>query len=433
MIQEKLKEFKKFGSKLGLHRMKNLMEKLGNPQRDLKVIHIGGTNGKGSVSKYIYEGLQGNGYKVGIFNSPYIEHIQDMIQFDDKHISEDELDKVGDDVFEACRKIKSLEEEMPTEFEVITAIAFLYFKKVQADFVILEVGLGGVGDSTNIVENPLISVINNISMDHIEFLGDTISEIAREKAGIVKKGVPMVIGVEDKEAQKVIARKCYEIGSELFDASKTKYTVEKFDETGSKFSTVIEYTNYGGVEISMVGEHQIKNAMVALTVIEVLRQKGIIKIERSRLYSGLKKAKQKCRMEIINDEFEIPVILDGAHNKAGAEALKETINRIFPDKRIRTVMSILKDKDLDAIVSKVLEFSDDIIITDTDNPRVTDSWDLMYCVEKHNGKAEEIKPLEKAIVKALEIDDKCDILLFTGSLDFVGKVRLILCGAVKPA
>ena len=189
---KRIEEFERFGSILGLERMNVLMELLGNPQEALKCVHVAGTNGKGSVSRYIYDSLEANGYRCGLFTSPFIETFNERIQFHGKNISDSELEKVTDIVLDKVSEMTSMGYTSPTEFEVITAEAFLYFAMKNADFVVLEVGLGGSGDSTNVISRPLVSVITSISLDHTDRLGSTIEEIAAEKAGIIKDGCPVV-------------------------------------------------------------------------------------------------------------------------------------------------------------------------------------------------------------------------------------------------
>ncbi len=432
MIAEKLIPFRKFGSKLGLERMKILLEKLGNPEKELKVIHIGGTNGKGSVSKYIYEGLLQNEYKVGLYTSPQIENFNERIQVNGKEIREEELENISYIVFLAVEEMKSEGQELPTEFELITAMAMLHFYKQKVDFAILEVGMGGIGDATNVIEKPIMTIINTISKDHMTYLGHTIEEIASEKAGIIKAGVPVVIGVEDIDAKKVIARKAYEKRAQLYDTSKLKYNIQEWDENGSRFSTVIEYTNYSDVELSMIGVHQIKNAIVALTAMEVLRQKGIISVERSRLYSGIKKSFQKCRMEFLKDSFNIPILLDGAHNTEGAVALRHSMNKLFSDKKIVTVLSVFDDKEIEKMAKEFASFTEKFLVIQTDNDRSLKAENIFQLLKNMDYQVEKVNYGRNFVHNILTEKMKgYDMVVFTGSLDFVGKVRKFLCSEMK--
>ena len=225
----------KFGIVLGLTRMNRLMEKLGNPQDALDVIHVAGTNGKGSVCRYVYEVLREAGYHVGLYTSPYLEIFNERIEFDGKYISDDELENVATTVCDAADAMLADGIDPPTEFEIVTAIAFLYFRQKGCDYVVLEVGLGGRGDSTNIVKRPLCSVITSISKDHTDRLGETIPEIATEKAGIIKENCPVVVGSEDEEAKAVFRKKANEMNAPMFDAARTARNIKREDMDRSLF------------------------------------------------------------------------------------------------------------------------------------------------------------------------------------------------------
>lgn len=423
-VVKKFKEFEKFGSKLGLERMNTLMKLLGNPEKNLKYIHVAGTNGKGSVCKYIYEGLQENGYKVGLFTSPFLEVFNERIEFDRQLISDKELQQCTDLVLKKVDVMVSEGFDSPTEFEVITAVAFVYFNMKNADFVVLEVGLGGRGDSTNIIEKPLACVIASISLDHIERLGNTVEEIASEKAGIIKEGVPVIINVEQHEAARVIARKAYEKNCVLHDVTKINYAITNKSIDGYRIDTRIYGTDYSEVEIGMVGKHQVQNLLTALVTLELLRKEELIKVERSRLYAGIKKAKQIGRFEIMNKEPFI--IIDGAHNQAGAEALTKTIEELLPDKKVLLVAGMLGDKDINKILDSFTNIAEDIIATEPNNPRNFSSLEL----------AQELKEREKRCVNfenpidacnyAIENKEKYDAIVFAGSLYLIGQIRGIL-------
>jgi len=280
---KKISEFAKFGSILGLERMNELMARLGDPQKDLKVIHVAGTNGKGSVCRFIYEVLRANGYSAGLYTSPFIEDFCERIENDGEKISEEALERCTLRVVEKAEEMIASGSDSPTEFEIVTAIAFLYFSMERPDFVVMEVGLGGRGDSTNIIEAPLISVITSISYDHMDRLGNTLEEIAREKAGIIKKKVPVVINVKDKGAARVIAGKAYREGSFLYDAGKLKTHIGDFGLQGTSFDVMIDEKSYHDIKISMPGRHQVDNAATALAAIEILRRNSIIKVTSDKI------------------------------------------------------------------------------------------------------------------------------------------------------
>ena len=223
--QERVHEYLQFGSKLGLERMRELCAMLGSPEKGLRVIHVAGTNGKGSVCRYIYEVLRSLGYTAAIFTSPYVGDFRERIEANGEMISEEKLEEVADKALAAAERLAD-KGDPPTEFEIVTAIGLLYFSEAAPDFTVLEVGLGGRGDSTNIIEKPLVSVITQIALDHTDRLGDTVEKIAFEKAGIIKEGCPVVSGAAGGGA-KVIARRAYELGSPLTDSSKIKYKITK--------------------------------------------------------------------------------------------------------------------------------------------------------------------------------------------------------------
>ncbi len=450
-VIEKIHEFERFGSVLGLARMEVLMELLGNPQDELSCIHVAGTNGKGSVCRYIYEALEENGYTVGLYTSPFLEDFNERIEFDRKKITDEELTECTDIVLEKVEEMKARGCDSPTEFEVITAVAFVYFARKRPDFVVLEVGLGGRGDSTNIIKKPLVSVITSISFDHMDRLGDTLAAIAAEKAGIIKAGVPVVANVADHEAAVEIARKAYKMGCVLYDVSKIKHSdvIEvgtwlendkapdgyDFIIEGQCFDVNIGYTEFGSLELSMLGEHQIRNAISALQTLEILRRMGIIKIEKAKLYAGMKKARQNGRFEILRAEQGKPfIIIDGAHNEDGAKALLATMERHFKGKSVFMVAGMLADKDTDAIVGSFTKIASDFIATEPESPRKLPAASLAEKLAKKllekscDGKSSiEIEPdANKAALLALEKGAGYDVILFAGSLYLIGKIRGVL-------
>ena len=435
---EKIHQFNRFGSRLGLERMTVLLEKLGNPHEDLDVIHVAGTNGKGSVCKYLEEGLSACGYKVGLYTSPFIERFNERIRLGGQDISDEDLQSFTDRVLKASDEMVVEGLDSPTEFEVVTAIAFLYFKEKGADITVLEVGLGGSGDSTNVVKSPLACAITSISFDHMDRLGNTLAEIARDKAGIIKPSVPIVSNVPEREAAKEIAKKAYENDSKLYDISGNKFMI--FDETpfSQKVSMEVLGTDYSDVEISMTGKHQGENLKTALTIIEILRRERKIKIERSKLYEGLKKAAQPGRFEVLiggaescRDGGEMPtsqamVIIDGAHNEAGARALHETVSRYFDGKRILLVTGMLADKQVDEILKSFTAITDKMIITEPDNPRKLTVDELGETLNEMGIEPLKAKTAKEAVELAESMKNDYDLILFAGSLYLIGDVRRIV-------
>ncbi|MCI9598119.1 MAG: bifunctional folylpolyglutamate synthase/dihydrofolate synthase [Firmicutes bacterium] len=418
---EKIHGFDRFGSVLGLERMNLLLEKLRHPEQGLRVIHVAGTNGKGSVCRYLYEALQENGYQAGMYISPFIQSFHERIQFDGEFITDQELERHTDQVVEKAGEMVKEGFDSPTEFEVVTAIAFLYFAAKKADFVILEVGLGGIGDSTNVVEKPLISVITSISYDHMQQLGNTLEQIAGEKAGIIKEGVPVVSNVEQSEAAAVIARRAYEKGCVLYDATKLKYGIREESAAGTLFDMEIYGTDYSEMRISMAGRHQVENAKTALIALEILRKRGIIKVMRNKLYQGMEKARQPGRFEIFGEKPV--VILDGAHNEAGAKALRQAMERYYKGQEILVVAGMLADKETEKIAEHFRAISNQFIATQPDNPRKLPAAELADLLKQDGRSCETAKNADAAFTMAMDRKPCPDVVLFAGSLYLIGEIR----------
>lgn len=421
----KISKFQKFGWVLGLERMNVLLEKLGNPHENLKVLHVAGTNGKGSVCRYLYETLQAAGYRCGLFTSPFLEVFNERIEFDGSFISDEDLQRCSDLVLAKTEEMVAEGSDSPTEFEVITAIAFLYFQEKGAEYVVLEVGLGGRGDSTNVVKQPLCSIITSISLDHTDRLGETTAEIAGEKAGIIKTGCPVIIGVEDADALQVIRLAAMKNHSPLFHALENPYEI--LDETaeGTRFQAKVMEETYD-LTISMAGSHQVKNALTALTAIALLSAKEDIQVTKVQIAAGFLRAKQIGRFEIMNRHPF--VILDGAHNPDGAKALRDTVLRHFADKRILMVIGILADKEVDTVLDTFKEVTADFIATEPDNPRKLPAEELAEKISVRGGKALCCKTPAEAVRGAMERRSAYDLILFAGSLYLIGEIRGLIHG-----
>lgn len=425
---EKIHEFQRFGSILGLERMTRLLEALDNPQDDLKVIHVAGTNGKGSVCRYIYSILQEAGYKTGIYTSPFLEVFNERIELDGEFISDEDLAVCTDKVLAAVSEITKNGEQSPTEFEVITAVAFVYFKEKQCDYAVLEVGLGGKGDSTNVCKMPLMTVISSISMDHMDRLGNTIEAIASEKAGIIKDGCPVVTSAKDIRALRIIRENAEEHGSMLFETERLPISVAKESLYGSKFDVNIQGVQFDDVEISMAGRHQIENAVAAMCAINIMEERGDVSVSKGALYDGLKKAKQPGRFELMSAFGESPeIIIDGAHNHDGAKALAETVKSNFKDKRILMVTGMLADKDVGSIISEFAKITKDFIVTEPISPRRLKAEILADKLESMGGECITMPLVEDAYKMAVQRSDGYDVIIYAGSLYLIGKIRSLLC------
>ena len=421
---DKIHGFQKFGSRLGLDRMSRLMELLGNPQNSMKIIHVAGTNGKGSVCRYVYSVLQENGYRVGLYTSPFLERFTERIEFNGSEISPEDLAKCTEEVLEKVDLMLEEGNESPTEFELITAIGFVFFAKQEMDFLVLEVGLGGMGDSTNVVDKPLVSVITSISYDHMEYLGDTLEKIAKEKAGIIKQDVLVVVNVGDEVASRAIRGVAKTKGCKIYEVNKTQFNIIEKTVNGYTFDTNIEGEEYNRLFISMIGMHQVGNTICALTVIKVLENENIIRIDKEKLYAGIRKAKQTGRLEILR--MNPYVIIDGAHNVAGVDTLLMTLRTHFLNSKILLVISMLADKEIKKLIEKFGLISDEFVATESDNPRKLSADELCSQVQKAGKKCISIPNAEEACAYVTSRLSSYDVIVFAGSLYLIGKVRGIL-------
>ena len=407
--------------------MNSLLKLLGNPQDDLKIIHVAGTNGKGSICRYIYSALQAGGYKTGLYTSPFLEVFNERIELDGKYISNEDLAVYTDRVLKCVETMTQRGEQSPTEFEVITAISFLYFKEKGCDYAIMEVGLGGTGDSTNVCKTPLISVIASISYDHTDRLGNTLAEIAAEKAGIIKEGCPVVTSAEAPEALEVIERKAEELGCMYFETQHVPYTVKSQALDGSVFDVNIQGVTYENLEISMLGEHQIKNAICALAALSIMEERGDVSLHRDDIYKGFRAAKHIGRLEVMSAPGEVPaVIIDGAHNPDGAAALRKAIKKYLPDKKILMVTGMLADKDTESILKEFTAITDFFISTEPENPRKMDAESLKAEIEAMGADCESFPDCREAVQAAAERGKNFDAVLYAGSLYMIGAIRGLL-------
>ena len=413
----------KFGSRLGLSSIGRLMELLDNPQDDLKHIHIGGTNGKGSTSSFISHVLKTAGYKVGLFSSPYIERFNERIQINGLDIPDEDLGRLTGLIEEKANIMLEEGLEHPTTFEIITAIAFLYFKEENVDYVILEVGLGGRYDSTNIIKAPLASVLTTIDYDHIDVLGDTLEKIAYQKAGIIKDESLVITYPQKPEVLGVIEEEVKLRKSRLFRFPMENININKVTEFGTTFDFCYEGQTIKDIEISMLGEYQIYNASLAATAIFVLREKGLVEISDEEIKKGLKETTWPGRLEVMrrNPTF----LIDGAHNVQGVEQLTKALSLFKYDKLILGI-GILEDKDSSHMVELLAPKADQIIVTEVNMPRKLKAEELGRQIEKYNKNIIIEKDIKKAIEKSLELAGENDMIVFGGSLYLIGEVRTLI-------
>ena len=414
----------KFGSKLGLDNITKLTELLGNPQNSYKIIHVAGTNGKGSTCNMIHDVLMSSGYKVGLFISPFLEEFSERIQINKIHINNDSLARITSLVKEKIEIMLCEGYNHPTEFEVVTAIGLKYFEEENIDFLVLEVGLGGRFDATNVVKDTLVSVITSISYDHMEYLGNTLEEIAFEKSGIIKENSSVVIYPQDDNIKNVIKEIAKIKNASVYETDKKNITKIKGDLTGQWFSYLkTDVFNIPEMKINFLGEHQLWNALTALRVLEIIKIKGY-RITEESIKNGFSTSRFAGRFEIINKNPYI--ILDGGHNINGIECFSKSVKEYFRDKKILLFYGMLKDKNPESVIDYLIPLSKEIYTLTPDNPRAMSSSDLANLISIHADiKATPINNYND-IINILKNVDKNDVVAFVGSLYMIGEVRTLL-------
>ncbi|MBR5314398.1 MAG: bifunctional folylpolyglutamate synthase/dihydrofolate synthase, partial [Clostridia bacterium] len=379
------------GSRPGLERTRQLLEMMGNPQDKLRYVHVAGTNGKGSVCSMLSSVLCEAGYKTGLYTSPYVRWFNERMAINGQMISNEELSEVTEYVKQFADKM----EDLPTEFELITAIGFEYFARNKCDIVVLETGMGGRLDSTNIISTNVLSVITGIALDHTAFLGNTLAEIAVEKAGIIKKDRPVVFGGKSVEAYDAIAKVASEKGSDLLWASEN----ELMNVSHSINGIVADTEEYKSLRVSLVGDYQPSNIATALKCIKVLKENGF-NITEEALRGGLMKVYWPARFEIINKD---PLMIyDGAHNPEGLRACIDSIKRLFNGQKVNVLSGVMKDKDVGEMLPVIAEVANEAFTVIPDNPRSMDSKVYAEHFNNFGIKAYAFDSIEEGVKTALE-------------------------------
>ena len=413
-----LKSFQRFGIRLGLKNIRRLLKLLGNPEKRLKIIHIGGTNGKGSVGAFLFYILKEAGYKVGLYTSPHLIDFRERIRTTQGLISKRELTKLVTSLKPQATSLKP----SPTFFEMTTALALKYFANQRVDFAILEVGMGGRLDATNVTK-PLVSIITNVDFEHTEHLGKSLKRIAYEKCGIIKRGISVVTAENKKEVLQVIEETCRKKKARLYRVGKElRVTSYELQVPYQKFNLKGIYGNYENLKISLLGKHQLLNAACALGAVELLRPQ--ISITQDQVKKGLAKTIWPGRLEVKRYTVHgkrLTVILDGAHNVAGARTLKEAIGDSFNYKRLILVLGILKDKDIEGIMSQIAPLASRIIITKPQTPRAVEPEEIAKIAKEYSGSIMIKERVSQAMECALSCAKRRNIVLITGSLYTVGE------------
>lgn len=411
------------GIKLELSNITRMMGLLGNPQSDFKTIHVGGTNGKGSTASIVASILSSSGYRVGLYTSPHLIDFRERIRIDGADIGVSDVALLTSEI----RGLVERDNLNPTFFEFTTSMAFCYFSKMKVDLAVIEVGMGGRFDATNVID-PVVSVITNVDLDHQEYLGPAVKDIAFEKAGIIKKGVPLVSAADNKEALSVISDRCSEVGTMLYLYGREFYSSGDYPDN---------FTYHGirrrlpSLASPLLGSHQMINASCALTVIELLAEKGI-DITDDNIREGLRSVRWDGRLEVI--QHEPLIILDGAHNRSGAAALARYLSSIKDGKRrLILVVGVMKDKDIGSILDQLIPVSNEVIITKADYHRSAGAELVKGFIKSGSIPIRMEERIKDAIALAKSIACADDIICVTGSLFVVGEAKAYLSNLGPPS
>lgn len=415
-----------FGIKPGLERMKWLMNRLGHPEEKIKAVHVAGTNGKGSTIAFTRSVLQAAGYSVGTFTSPFILTFNERISVNGTPIQDEEWLSLVNEIKPFVDELDGTELGPATEFEIITACAFAYFAhRRSVDFVLLETGLGGRLDSTNVVA-PILTAITSIGHDHMAILGDTLEQIAAEKAGIIKEGIPVMTAVHQREALAVIQNAAKEKKADYISLHDTcTFENEQPTETGERFTLRTPKGQYQQLETGLIGTHQRQNASLAILLIEWLEKAGYISVKEEHVYEGIRQVVWAGRFEKVSDQP--PVYLDGAHNEEGMNRLIETVQAHFSKKQVHVCFSALKDKPYKQMIQKLETISSSIHFVSFDFPRA-ESADMLYACSHLDTKTYADDPATVLEFIRQKSDDPSAIVLVTGSLYFISDIRNRILG-----
>ena len=401
------------GTHPGLERITDLMSRLGDPQKELKFVHITGTNGKGSVSAMVTAALDAAGYRTGRFTSPHLRFYNERIHVSGRDISDEELCRLAEQVKPAVEAM----EEKPSEFEIWTAMALCYFCQCKCDIVVLEVGLGGRLDSTNVIPAPEVAVITNLGLEHTEYLGDTIEKIAYEKSGIIKSGCHVVLYGQSEAAQNVVREKCSQCGCELCITDAAQQELIRSDLSGQ----VLNYRDRKNLSLRLLGTYQYRNAAVALDVIDALNCRGF-SISEQAVEQGLANVVWPGRFEVLRSQPL--VIVDGAHNPNGVEELAKCIKAYLPERKVTFVMGVMADKNYATMLDEILPVAKQFITVTPESERALSAQELAKTIQTQlHIPAQSGGSVKQGIALALEQAEENDVIVIFGSLYQVGEVH----------
>lgn len=415
----------KFGVKLGLDTVRDLLHRLGDPQKNMPYLHIAGTNGKGSTAAFLSTILIEAGYHVGLYTSPALERFNERIQVNNVPISDDAIIRNTARVQQAVEEMKKDGANLPSQFELETALAFLCFQEAEVDMVVLEVGMGGRLDATNIIEKPWVSLICSISLDHTKYLGNTLSAIAGEKAGIIKSGCPVVLYSQEKEVEETVEAVAERRNAPICKPDFSSIRVQSTSLNGQRFTWTDAEGKTWPISLSMMGDYQMPNAIMALSAITLLRKNGKIALDDDVILRGLQKTAWKGRFEKVLDS---PLtILDGAHNPGGARLFAQSVKDFLGDRQLVMVLGILADKEIDKMLDLFLPLAKHVVTLTPDNPRAMPASELAEEIRQRGREATPCESLEEAWSAAKNYcTTQNSAVVFVGSLYMIGHVRTYL-------
>lgn len=418
--REYMEEISGYGSVLGLSNIRELLHRMGNPEKELNIIHVAGSNGKGSVVSYLSTVYSNAGYQVGRYISPTICKYRERFQINNRYIAKEDFAKGITYISEIAQEMTQQGFAHPTPFEVETALCLWYFKEKHCDLVILECGLGGSEDATNAVEKKLCTVFTSISMDHMGILGKTLGEIAKNKAGIMRKDTPAISIEQQEEVREVLEKCAMEASCPLVFVSEKQVEVKNSDLEEQVFSIHEENMDYENMKIKLVGEHQIKNALLALKVISFLQDYGF-EVSREKIYEGMEETRWLGRLTKVHERPRI--IVDGAHNEDAARQLAKVIENHLKDCNLVYLLGIFQDKDYEKIIEYTAKYASQIItFTIPQNPRAMDGYELAKVVTKYNSNVTNADSLQEALEMAMLLAGGEGTILSFGSLSFIGRL-----------
>ncbi len=408
-------------SKPGLSRVTELLKRLGNPQNSLKCIHVAGTNGKGSTCSYIESALRCAGYKTGLFTSPHIYDIREYVKVDNEVITEEKIDEHAKEVLNIAKEMVESGFDHPTFFELMLAVAFDCFSDSEIDVAIIETGMGGELDATNVIY-PILSVITPISLDHINYLGDTIHKIAQQKAGIIKPDVPVVSAVnQHKSAKKVFKKRCKDVKSDFIDADEMKLSIYDLSMNGTKFLIEDDGLQYR-FSLKNVGRHQAENAATAFYALSVIGELGF-EISYSAIKEGINSTIMDSRIQIYEDE---KIIIDASHNPEGVYELGYVINELLGDEKKVLLCSVFTTKDIKEMIYEYSKFTDYAAAVKSNHPLSSDAESLAGEFKAQNVECDSFDGIETAVKKAMETKGEDGYLIVSGSFSMISDVKKAL-------